>query len=280
MSDKKTIWITGSKGFLGSEFMTRFADLGYNVVGTDKEVTVCDPDRLILFAQEAQPDVVINCAGIPRSVTGLGNRIRAYETNALGARNVALAANSVGALVIQVSTDDVFPPRLHEPVNEFDNPHPECAYGKSKRAGETMVRDTTPEHAIVRSSWLYSTKGGILMDILDAVNAGKVYKARTDQFASPTSVSMYVRFLDRLIQNGATGVFHITSQGCVSRYEFAAKVMEICGFDKGKFLEPATDLVTAEKIELESLMLEMYGAKLPNWDDDLRAYLEEVGLAK
>ncbi|MDO5334830.1 MAG: SDR family oxidoreductase [Coriobacteriia bacterium] len=280
MSDKKTIWITGSKGFLGSEFVKRFSDLGYNVIGTDYEVTVCDADKVCSFAVEVQPDVIINCAGIPRSVTGLSNRIKAYETNALGARNVALAANTVGALIIQVSTDDVFPPRLHEAVNEFDNPHPECAYGKSKRAGETMVRDTTPDHAIIRSSWLYSVNGGILMDILNAVNAGKTYKARTDQFASPTSVSMYVKFLDRLIQNGGTGVFHITSQGCVSRYDFAAKVMEICGIDKGKFLEPATDLVTAEKIELESLMLEMYGAQLPAWDVDLRSYLEEVGLAK
>ena len=61
---------------------------------------------------------------VSRAVTGLSNRIHAYEVNALGARNVALAANNVGALMVQISTDDVFPVRMAEPANEFDTPHP------------------------------------------------------------------------------------------------------------------------------------------------------------
>ena len=177
--------------------------------------------------------------------------------NALGARTVALAANNVGALLVQISTDDVFPVRMAEPANEFDTPHPETPYGKSKRAGEVMVRDTTPNHLIIRSSWVYSIDGGQVKDALDAAVAGKTVVARTDQFASPTSISTYVDFLIKAINRKATGVLHVTSRGMASRYEFLSHVLNTCGYDANTILVPESDLVTAEQVELESLMLEM-----------------------
>ena len=281
MSDAKTIWVTGANGFIGSEIAERLGALGHNIVGTDLEVSVCDPERLEAFAEASNPDVIINCAGLPRAaLNSLGNRVKAYETNALGAGNVAVVANSIGAKFVQISTDDVFPTRMAEPANEFDMPHPEKPYGKSKRAGESIVRNSAPDHIIIRSSWVYSRKGGILKDLLDAVESGQKFEARTDQYNCPTSIRTYVNFIARAIENDATGIFHITSQGCINRYDFSAKALEICGYDPGAWIIPTTDLVTAEKVQLESLMLEMFGAELPTWEEDLRAYLEEIGLAK
>lgn len=281
MDYKETIWVTGCKGFLGREIVKRLkATYNCTVVGTDKELMVTDPERIDAFAQDLRPDVVINCAGISRAVTGLSNRIHAYEVNALGARNVALAANNVGALMVQISTDDVFPVRMAEPANEFDTPHPETPYGKSKRAGEVMVRDTTPNHLIIRSSWVYSIDGGQVKDALDAAAAGKTLVARTDQLASPTSISTYVDFLIKAINRKATGVLHVTSRGMASRYEFLSRVLNTCGYDANTILVPESDLVTAEQVELESLMLEMFGAELPTWQDDVESYFKEVGMAK
>ena len=281
MDYKETIWVTGCKGFLGREIVKRLkATYNCTVVGTDKELMVTDPERIDAFAQDLRPDVVINCAGISRAVTGLSNRIHAYEVNALGARNVALAANNVGALMVQISTDDVFPVRMAEPANEFDTPHPETPYGKSKRAGEVMVRDTTPNHLIIRSSWVYSIDGGQVKDALDAAAAGKTLVARTDQLASPTSISTYVDFLIKAINRKATGVLHVTSRGMASRYEFLPHVLNTCGYDANTILVPESDLVTAEQVELESLMLEMFGAELATWQDDVESYFKEVGMAK
>lgn len=281
MDYKETIWVTGCKGFLGREIVKRLkATYNCTVVGTDKELMVTDPERIDAFAQDLRPDVVINCAGISRAVTGLSNRIHAYEVNALGARNVALAANNVGALMVQISTDDVFPVRMAEPANEFDTPHPETPYGKSKRAGEVMVRDTTPNHLIIRSSWVYSIDGGQVKDALDAAAAGKTLVARTDQLASPTSISTYVDFLIKAINRKATGILHVTSRGMASRYEFLSHVLNACGYDANTILVPESDLVTAEQVELESLMLEMFGAELPTWQDDVESYFKEVGMAK
>ncbi|WP_172135698.1 NAD(P)-dependent oxidoreductase [Adlercreutzia sp. ZJ473] len=278
MADRNIVWVTGCKGFVGGVISERFERAGYNVVGTDVELSVCEPERLEAFAEEIQPGVIVNCAGIRRDATTLGTRVKAYEVNALGARNIALAANTIGATIVQVSSDDVYSSKLDEPVNEFDSPHPNTPYGKSKRAGEMMVRNTTDDHIIIRSSWLYHAQSGRMKDILDAARAGEKYVARMDQFAAPTSVSTYVAFMLKAIERHAKGTFHIVSRGRASRYDFAAKILEYAGYEPGKVLVPETDPKTAENVVLESLMLEMVGADLPTWEDDLRAYMAEENL--
>ena len=280
MSDSKIIWVTGAKGFVGAELCQRFADHGYQVVGTDTELSVGETERMEAFASEVQPLAVVNCAGIRRDATGLSNRINAYEVNALGARNVALAANSCGANMVQVSSDDVYSSKLEEPVNEFDNPHPDTPYGKSKRAGEAMVRDTMHEHIIVRSSWLYHASGGRMKEVLDAAAQGRKVEARLDQFAAPTSIATYADFLVKAIEHRAFGTFHITSKGRASRYDFAAKVLEYAGYEPGSVLVPTTDRKTSENVVLESLMLEMFGVDLPTWEEDLYSYMSSQGIAK
>ena len=280
MSDSKIIWVTGAKGFVGAELCQRFADHGYQVVGTDTELSVGETERMEAFASEVQPLAVVNCAGIRRDATGLSNRINAYEVNALGARNVALAANSCGASMVQVSSDDVYSSKLEEPVNEFDNPHPDTPYGKSKRAGEAMVRDTMHEHIIVRSSWLYHASGGRMKEVLDAAAQGRKVEARLDQFAAPTSIATYADFLVKAIEHRAFGTFHITSKGRASRYDFAAKVLEYAGYEPGSVLVPTTDRKTSENVVLESLMLEMFGVDLPTWEEDLYSYMSSQGIAK
>ena len=280
MSDSNIIWVTGAKGFVGAELCQRFADHGYQVVGTDTELSVGETERMEAFASEVQPLAVVNCAGIRRDATGLSNRINAYEVNALGARNVALAANSCGAIMVQVSSDDVYSSKLEEPVNEFDNPHPDTPYGKSKRAGEAMVRDTMHEHIIVRSSWLYHASGGRMKEVLDAAAQGHKVEARLDQFAAPTSIATYADFLVKAIEHRAFGTFHITSKGRASRYDFAAKVLEYAGYEPGSVLVPTTDRKTSENVVLESLMLEMFGVDLPTWEEDLHSYMSSQGIAK
>lgn len=279
MANKNTVWVTGSNGFVGRAICHRLELAGFNVVGTDTELSVCEPERLEGFAEKVQPGIVINCAGIRRDATGLSNRVKAYEVNAIGARNVALAANTIGATVVQISSDDVYSSKLEEAVNEFDSPHPDTPYGKSKRAGEMMVRNTTPDHIIIRSSWLYHAGGGRLKELLEAAAAGEKITARMDQFAAPTSIATYMTFLLRAIEKGATGTFHITAKGRASRYEFAERVLQIAGYDPGAILVPQTDPKTAENVVLESLMLEMFGAELPTWEEDLQSYMEAMGLA-
>ncbi len=277
-SNGKTVWVTGSAGFVGGVMMRGLNLGGYKTVGTDAELSVCEPERLEAFAGEVRPDYIVNCAGIRREIATIDNKVRAYEVNALGARNVALAANAVGATMIQVSSDDVYGRSQPEPVNEFDQPYPDTPYGKSKHAGETMVRNTTSDHLILRSSWLYHSDSGRMKAMLDAAREGGEYEAQTDQFAAPTSIYMYMRYLLKMMELGAKGTYHITPTGRASRYEFAAQVLDYAGYDPDKVLVATSDPAEAEDIVLESLMLEMAGAELPTWQECLKEYMQRKGL--
>lgn len=278
--DNKRIWVTGASGFVGSLMMDVLRQAGYETVGTDNELSVAEPERLEAFAEEVQPSIIVNCAGIRRDATTLSNKAHAYEVNALGARNVALAANTIGALMVQISSDDVYGQHQDEPVNEFDMPHPNTPYGKSKRAGEFFVRSTTDNHLILRSSWIYQADSGRFKEIMDAAKANVRYAARTDQFAAPTSIGLYMKYLIKMLERNARGTYHITPRGKASRYDFAAEILKNAGYDPSSILEPVTDPETAEDIVLESLMLEMAGADLPTWEEDLHKYMSVKGLIK
>ena len=280
MSEKKIIWVLGGKGNIGSEIANYAETQGYDVAVTDSELSVTDATRVEAFATELRPHAIINCAAIRRDATKISTRIKAYETNALGARNVAIAANAVDATVVQISSDDVYNTRLDEPVNEFDNPHPNTPYGKSKRAGEMQVRDITQKHIIVRSSWLYNTNGGMLADALRAAKAGEKYEARMDQFACPTSINLYMKYLFRIIESGKFGTFHIAAEGKTSRFDFLTYALKLTGYNPGDILIPKTEMRSAESIILDSLILEMFGAEMPTWEEDLKNYLEFKGLLK
>ncbi len=278
MSVSKTVWVTGNNGFVGSVVEKGLKQVGYNVVGTDAELSVTEPERLEAFAEEVQPQIIVNCAGIRRDATTLDTKAKAYEVNALGAKNMAIVANTVGATLVQVSTDDVYSPDQKEPVNEFDQPYPTTPYGKSKLAGETMVRAITPDHLIIRSSWLYQAERGHFANVMEAAKTGGTYEARTDQFAAPTSVGLYMYYLIKMLERNAKGIYHITPKGRASRYDLAYKILELAGYDPTKVLVPTTDPDTAEDIVLESMMLEIAGANLPAWDVSLRKYMDLKGL--
>ncbi len=274
----KTAWVTGSAGFIGGAMMWGLDQAGYKVVGTDAELSVTEPERLEAFAEEVQPDIIVNCAGIRRDATTLDTKAKAYEVNALGALNMAIVANTVGATIVQVSSDDVYGTKLDEPVNEFDQPRPTTPYGKSKMAGETMVRSTTSDHLILRSSWLYQANRGHFKEVMDAAIAGERIESRTDQFAAPTSVGFYMYYLLKMLERGAKGTYHITPRGKASRYDLNCKILEFAGYDPSKVLIPTTDPETEEDIVLESMMLEIAGANLPSWDYSLRKYMSSRGL--
>ena len=149
------VWIAGASGRLGSALSHRFGgNTAYKLVTSDRDVAVEDVSVVGRFADINHPDVIINCAGLTDVQACEENPEEAYKINAIGARNLATAARRIDAKFIQISTDDVFGGDEGKAFCEFDDPHPTTMYGKSKYAGEKLVRELTDKHVIVRSSWL------------------------------------------------------------------------------------------------------------------------------
>ena len=278
MQRSKPIWITGSKGRLGTVIKKQLSNrTEYKVIGTDIDVDITDINEVRQAMDVYRPRVVINCASISDAAYCEEHRTEAYKVNALGARNLASATEEHNVKLIHISTDDVFSGIHNFPKNEFDIPTPKTVYGKSKFAGENFVRDLNPRHLIIRSSWVYGAGKNSYYDfVLEKAKAGEKFKAPMDVISSPTCVYDIAEFIEKVLDISEYGIFHVSSKGACTRLSYAREILKLNGFDEhlvdGTFAEEDGHITSTV---LENLMLEITGIhEMPEWLDALKAYAE------
>lgn len=277
----KRIWITGANGHIGSALAEMLDCHDYWLHLTDKDVDVTDCEAIRQYAHLNRPDVIINCAALTDVETCAAQPDEAYRVNALGIRNIALAANEINAEVIQMSTDDVFDLESDVPYNEFDKIHPKTVYGKSKAAGEQLLMGLMNRFVIVRSSWVYGFGHDFVNDVLEAAKKGGVLNVPNNRFAAPTNAVDLAQTIKYFIDNDEYGLYHVVCPGGCSRYDFARAILEYSGNSNNLELYP----VIARNGEfshayslLDNMMLRLTRAPQPrDWRTALKDYLEKNG---
>ena len=275
----KKIWITGAEGHIGTALLDLLEGVEYQLLPTDiKEVDITKIDEVTQFVHVNRPDVVINCAGMTDVQECENNVDEAYRVNAIGVRNVALAANEVNAKVIQISTDDVFDKESRIPYNEFDNVHPRTIYGKSKEAGEKILTQLLNRFVIIRSSWIYGIGRDFVDEVLRNVGQGKKMEVPNNQYAAPTSAKELAKVIRYFIDNEEYGLYHVVCPGSCSRYEFARTILEYSGKAGELDLYPVVieDSARPTYSVLDNMMLRLTGIEEPkDWKAALKEYLDE-----
>ena len=277
----KKIWITGAEGHIGTALLDLLEGVEYQLLPTDiEEVDITKIDEVTQFVHVNRPDVVINCAGLTYVQECENNVDEAYRVNAIGVRNVALAANEVNAKVIQISTDDVFDKESRVPYNEFDNVHPRTIYGKSKEAGEKILTQLLNRFVIIRSSWIYGIGRDFVDEVLRNVGQGKTMEVPNNQYAAPTSAKELAKVIRYFIDNEEYGLYHVVCPGSCSRYEFARTILEYSGKAGELDLYPVVieDSARPTYSVLDNMMLRLTGIEEPkDWKAALKEYLDETG---
>lgn len=277
----KKIWITGAEGHIGTALLDLLEGVEYQLLPTDiEEVDITKIDEVTQFVHVNRPDVVINCAGLTDVQECENNVDEAYRVNAIGVRNVALAANEVNAKVIQISTDDVFDKESRVPYNEFDNVHPRTIYGKSKEAGEKILTQLLNRFVIIRSSWIYGIGRDFVDEVLRNVGQRKTMEVPNNQYAAPTSAKELAKVIRYFIDNEEYGLYHVVCQGSCSRYEFARTILEYSGKAGELDLYPVVieDSARPTYSVLDNMMLRLTGIEEPkDWKAALKEYLDETG---
>ena len=277
----KKIWITGAEGHIGTALLDLLEGVEYQLLPTDiEEVDITKIDEVTQFVHVNRPDVVINCAGLTDVQECENNVDEAYRVNAIGVRNVALAANEVNAKVIQISTDDVFDKESRVPYNEFDNVHPRTIYGKSKEAGEKILTQLLNRFVIIRSSWIYGIGRDFVDEVLRNVGQGKTMEVPNNQYAAPTSAKELAKVIRYFIDNEEYGLYHVVCPGSCSRSEFARTILEYSGRAGELDLYPVVieDSARPTYSVLDNVMLRLTGIEEPkDWKAALKEYLDETG---
>lgn len=275
------VWITGAQGHVGSALIQLLDRTEYQILATDiDEVDITDSEKVNHYINFHRPDVVINCAGLTNLDECEKDMDMAYKVNAIGVRNVAMAAESVRAKLIQLSTDDVFDAKSEKPYNEFDKTHPRTVYGKSKEAGEKFVTQLCKKFVILRSSWTYGIGRDFVDEVLKAVGTEQSISVPNNRYGVPTSAKELAKVVRYFIDNDEYGLYHAVCKGSCSRYEFAKAILEYTG-NTGKIeLHPvlSSDTSRPEYCVLDNMMLRLTGIEEPaEWRVALKEYLDETG---
>ena len=173
---------------LGTDVVAAAA-AGHDVVAlTRGDLDITDSDAVRLAVSDVQPDAVINCAAWTDVDAAEAAEAQATLINGDGAGHVAAAAASVGAHVVHVSTDYVFPGDATSPYLEDAATGPIGAYGRSKLAGELAVAAAAPSsHAIVRTAWVFGPHGKNFVDTMLRLGAERdELTVVDDQLGCPT----------------------------------------------------------------------------------------------
>lgn len=236
----KKILVTGSNGQLGKAINVMYSgNTDIEIVNTDvAELDITNTHSTVELVKEVKPYAIINCAahtGVDACETDVDN---AYKINAIGPRNLSIAATKVGAKMVHISTDYVFSGNGTKPYTEFDATGPQGVYGKSKLAGENFVKEFAKDYFIIRTAWLYGDGKNFVKTMLRLAETNDSVRVVGDQFGTPTSTTELVKIIDKLIWTDNYGLFHGTCEGSCSWADFAKEIFRLAG--KPTIVNPIT----------------------------------------
>ena len=276
----KTIIVTGCNGQLGRAVNLEFQNnLEVEFVNTDVgELDITNIDMVMELAREVKPYAIINCAAHTGVDACEDEWDKAYKINAIGPRNLSIAASETGAKMIHVSTDYVFNGKADRPYTEFDKPDPQGAYGVTKLAGENMVRDFADRYFILRTAWLYGDGKNFVKTMLRLSENNDKVRVVGDQMGSPTSAKELAAAIAQLIFTENYGIFHATCEGSCSWAQFAEEIFKMAG--KKTVVEAITTEEFGAKASrpaysiLENYMLKLTtDYRFADWHDALDVYM-------
>lgn len=293
------ILVTGAHGPLGCELRrcmeTMQAEIGSipaeyegaEAVYVDRDVLdITDRDAVLDFMDDGAFDVVVNCAAFTNVDGCEADEDAAYAVNATGAENLALAAEQVGAKLVHVSTDYVFPGSEPGERVETDGVAPISAYGRTKLAGETAVADACSRAFIVRTAWLYGYVGKNFVKTMRRLGASHdSITVVDDQLGNPTSANDLAYEILKLALTENYGVYHCTNNGTCSWADFAKAIMVGSGFDcevvpVTSAQYKAANPQSADRPAFSSLrnahLEDTIGDEMRPWRDALAEYLERL----
>jgi dTDP-4-dehydrorhamnose reductase len=292
------ILLTGATGQVGWELARTLLPLGEVVAVNRSQADLANLTELRAVIQQHKPDVIINPAAYTAVDKAETETALAHSINAEAPGILAEEAKKMGALLVHYSTDYVFDGTKDVPYAEEDTTNPSNIYGQSKLAGEQAIQSVAGDYLILRTSWVYASRGSnFLKTILRLAAEREELKIVADQIGTPTWARLIAEttahivkqtMLERQSSSFNSAVYHLTSSGQTSWHGFAQKIVDIVR-EQGKlelknraiYPIPTTDYPLPAKrpgnSRLSTSRLEQqFGLSLPAWDNALRLCMQEL----
>ena len=270
--------VTGAGGGLGRAFLAWLPDHHeVHAVGHD-ELDISDHHAVMGAVLSVAPEAILNLAAFTRVDECESDEEAAFRVNALGPQSLALAARETSATLLHVSTDYVFDGEKDAPYDELDEPRPISVYGRSKLAGERLVRAVLPEHLIIRTGHIFGSGTDHLSRSLEALRRGEPAGGLVDRVGTPTSVTELAARLMPLVHARRFGTYHLTGPEVASWFQVLTRAKEMGGLPgvvrEQRSAELDLPAPRPRNAALRSLYASGIGIPMPSLDLSLKDLLE------
>lgn len=257
------------------------------------------PESLRQVVRDADAKIIVNAAAYTAVDKAEREESLAHLINAVAPSVLADEAACSNALLVHYSTAYIFDGEKSEPYLEDDEPNPINAYGRTKIAGEQKILGSGCQHLILRTNWIYSSRGqNFARTILSLAKLGEEIRVVTDQIGAPTPAGLIAdltaKMLERLTSPKnppipeLSGIFNLTSSGYTSWHGFAQILLEVGDVHRPKATQKSTlvpissdqFLLPAKRPKNSRLncdkLTARFGLKVPHWESLARICVNEI----
>lgn len=282
------ILVTGKNGQLGSELQEVAKSSNHEYIFVNStEGDITNIKQLRTLVETNKIDCLINCAAYTNVDLAEDENEKAFAVNLNGVKNIDDLAKEFHFKYIHISTDYVFNGEQSTAYLPTDKTDPIGVYGKSKRAGEEIIENSSCEALIIRTAWVYSSFGkNFVKTMLHYGSERENLNVVDDQIGSPTYAKDLAEFCDYILshkskidENGT--IYHFTNEGEISWATFASKIMELATIDCKINRIPSSEYPTKAKrphyslLDLKKSKVD-FGIKIRSWDEALRECLLKI----
>ena len=293
------ILLFGKNGQVGWELNKVLPRIGEVIALSRQDVDFSRPDELRNVVKQHEPDVIVNAAAYTAVDKAEAEEELALLVNGFAPGVLAEEALNIGALLVHFSTDYVFDGENEAAYSELENPNPINAYGRSKLAGERAIQGAGCDYLILRTSWVYSSRGSnFFLTIVKLAQSREKLTVVADQVGAPTWARLIadgtMKMLEKSMQERGAGtftsdVYHLTSRGKTSWFGFAREIFTDGGVSaiiKGRPL-PLIEPITTEQYPTPAMRPKnssldvskfesRFGMRMPEWDQSLHQFMQTV----
>lgn len=275
------ILITGANGMLAKAVKDEFKN--EELICTDvADLDITDEESVNKFVSENKPEYIINCAAYTAVDKAEENPDLVYKINAIGPKNLAIAACKNNAVLVHISTDYVFggDKPVNEDYSEDDDKNPQAVYGTTKLAGENFIKENCSKFYIFRTAWLYGKGHNFVKTMINLSKDRDEVKVVNDQHGSPTYAVDLASIIHQAIEkNIPFGIYNSTNIGYTTWYDFTKMIFKLKGINCKVTPVTSEEFNSAAKRPKNSQMskakLLNNGILIPTYEDALKRYLAD-----
>lgn len=289
--------VTGKNGQVGWELQRSLQCLGEVLAVDRQQFDLAKPDSIAAKLDALAPDVIVNAAAYTAVDRAESEESLALAVNGTAPGQIAQWAARRRVLLVHYSTDYVFDGQGNRAWKEGDRAAPLSAYGRTKLAGEDLIRVAEGDHLILRTSWVYTARGtNFMLTMLRLAADRDELRIVDDQWGAPTSARLIADSTAQIVTRALSerqrdsfnsAVLHMTAAGVTTWHGFASAIVGIARRSntalRVRSVKPirSSDYPTAairprnSRLDCTELF-RRFGLRLPPWEEGLRLCMEEL----